>query len=134
MFRLLLESAEKLEREYKFSKYSAMDIRLNIYDEKNRWVGVDYLTEKGKWMHKWVHKCELERGSWRGRAVGENDINWRYESALDKPSEREQANDNIPLVGGLLTSFVNWYNNEYAFGEDIIEESEISEFIEFYNR
>jgi hypothetical protein len=75
-----------------------MDIRLNIYDENNRWVGVDYLTEKGKWMHKWVHKGELERGSWRGRAVGENDINWRYESALDKPSEREQTNDNIPLV------------------------------------
>lgn len=77
-----------------------MDIRLNIYDENNRLVGIDYLTEKGKWMHKWVHKGELEKGSWRGHAVGENDINWRYESALDKPSEREQANEILPHVSG----------------------------------
>ena len=54
-----------------------MEIRLNIFDENNRWVGVDYLTGKDKWMHKWAHKGKLERGSWRGRAVGENDINWR---------------------------------------------------------
>ena len=68
-----------------------MDIRLNIFDENNRWVGVDYLTEKGKWMHKWVHNGELERGSWRGRAIGENDINWRYESARAEASSGLQA-------------------------------------------
>lgn len=58
-----------------------MDIMLNIYDENDRWVGVEYLTDSGKWMHRWVHKGELERGSWRGHAVGENDLNWRYEMA-----------------------------------------------------
>ena len=58
-------------------RFVAMEIRLNIFDENNRWVGVDYLTGKDKWMHKWAHKGKLERGSWRGRAVGENDINWR---------------------------------------------------------
>lgn len=79
-----------------------MDIRLNIYDENNRWVGADYLTEKGKWMHKWVHKGELERGSWHGRAVGENDINWRYESALAEPSSVPQANELLPHVSGSL--------------------------------
>ena len=75
-----------------------MAIRLNIYDENNRWVGVDYLTEKGKWMHKWVHKGELERGSWHGRTVGENDINWRYESVMAEPSSVPQANESLPHV------------------------------------
>ena len=39
-----------------------MDIRLNIFDENNKWVGQEYITEKGKWLHRWTHKGKLEKG------------------------------------------------------------------------
>ena len=61
-----------------------MDIRLNIFDESNKWVGQEYLTENGKWLHRWTLNGKLERGSWRGRAKGDNEMNWRYERVLDK--------------------------------------------------
>jgi len=75
-----------------------MEIRLNIFDENNKWVGQEYLTEKGKWLHRWAHKGKLEKGSWRGRAKGDNELNWRYECVKDECSSVPQANDIIPLV------------------------------------
>jgi len=55
-----------------------MEIRLNIYNEKGKWVGQEYLTEKGKWLHRWTQDGKLEKGSWRGRAKGDNELNWIY--------------------------------------------------------
>lgn len=40
-----------------------------------------------------MYKGELERGSLRGRVVGENDINWRYEVVMTEPSSVPQANE-----------------------------------------
>ncbi|MDX5583504.1 MAG: hypothetical protein QNK20_01045 [Aureibaculum sp.] len=70
-----------------------MEIRLNIFDENNKWVGQEYLTEKGKWLHRWTHKGKLEKGSWRGRAKGDNELNWRYECVKDECSSVPQANE-----------------------------------------
>ena len=71
-----------------------MDIRLNIYDEKKKWVGQEYLTEEGQWLHRWTLKGKLEIGSWRGRAKGENELNWKYKRVLVENAESEgQANE-----------------------------------------
>jgi len=65
-----------------------MEIRLNIFDEKNKWVGQEYLTEKGKWIHRWVHNGKLEKGGWRGRATGSNELEWKYKVVEDElPNE-----------------------------------------------
>jgi len=78
-----------------------MDIRLNIYDEKKKWVGQEYLTEEGQWLHRWTLKGKLEIGSWRGRAKGENELNWKYKRVLVENAESEgQANELLPLVIG----------------------------------
>lgn len=52
-------------------------IRFEIH-EAGKKIAEEYLTEKGTWLHKWMLKGKLERGSWRGRAKGDNDINWMY--------------------------------------------------------
>lgn len=54
------------------------DKRFEIYDEKGNLIGVDYTLENGYWMHKWYFKGKYERGSWRGRAKGENMEKWTY--------------------------------------------------------
>jgi len=52
---------------------------LNIY-KNERLIGQDYLRHDGTWGHKWYsNKNEgFERGGWRGRAKGEDDIDWIY--------------------------------------------------------
>ncbi len=78
-----------------------MDIRLNIYDEKKSGLGQEYLTEEGQWLHRWTLKGKLEIGSWRGRAKGENELNWKYKRVLVENAESEgQANELLPLVIG----------------------------------
>ncbi len=77
-----------------------MEIRLNIFDENNKWVGQEYLTEKGKWLHRWIHKGGLEKGSWRGRARGDNELNWTYKRVEEDYSSVPQANESSPHVSG----------------------------------
>ena len=54
-------------------------MRYNIFD-KERLVGQDYQRDNGEWSHKWFRSRDkkFERGSWRGRAKGENMTNWKY--------------------------------------------------------
>ncbi len=54
--------------------------RFDIYNENGKLIGQDYKRENGGWMHKWMTKEGVfERGSWRGRAEGENKNKWKYE-------------------------------------------------------
>ena len=55
-------------------------LRLNIFRD-GKLIGQDYLRENGTWGHKWfdTKKDEFERGGWRGKAKGEDDIDWTYE-------------------------------------------------------
>ena len=54
-------------------------MRYNIFD-KERLVGQDYQRDNGEWSHKWFRSRDkkFERGSWRGRAEGDNQKNWKY--------------------------------------------------------
>jgi len=91
-----------------------MEIRLNIFDENNKWVGQEYLTEKGKWLHRWTLKGELEKGSWRGRAKGDNELNWRYERVEEEDSIGLKANELLPHVSqrSELLAFLVWYRKQ----------------------
>lgn len=55
-------------------------LRLNIYTKNGKIVGQDFLREDGTFGHKWFDSKleEFERGSWRGRAKGDNDLDWVY--------------------------------------------------------
>jgi hypothetical protein len=53
-------------------------LRLNIYTKNGKIVGQDFLREDGTFGHKWFNSKleEFERGSWRGRAKGDDGLNW----------------------------------------------------------
>jgi len=52
----------------------------NIY-HNGRIIGRDDMNEEGRWSHKWFSQRDncFERGSWRGRADGDNIKKWTYE-------------------------------------------------------
>ena len=56
-----------------------MEQRLNIY-QNGKIIGQDYQRENGDWMHKWWCRRDnrFERGSWPGRAQGDNMSGWAY--------------------------------------------------------
>jgi hypothetical protein len=58
--------------------------RLNIYNN-GKLIGQDYQRDNGYWSHKWYDPKtkKFERGSWTGRAKGENMSNWIYEPVND---------------------------------------------------
>ena len=60
-------------------------MRLNIFDENNQLIGVDYQRENLEWMHKWIdwRTGKLERGAWRGRAQGDRMKDWKYEEVKE---------------------------------------------------
>jgi hypothetical protein len=60
-------------------------VRYNIFDG-DRLVGQDYTRENGKWSHKWFisRDKKFERGSWPGRAQGENMDKWKYVEIEEK--------------------------------------------------
>ena len=59
-------------------------MRLNIY-ENGKLIGQDYQHANGEWMHKWYdsRRSCFERGSWRGRAEGENKKQWVYKRLIN---------------------------------------------------
>lgn len=58
--------------------------RINIYIQ-DRLIAQDYQRENGEWSHKWMGSDgRWERGSWRGRAEGDNSTEWRYVDITDR--------------------------------------------------
>ena len=55
-------------------------MRFNIYNEHNELIGQDYQRNNGEWSHKWFDNNirKLERGSWTGKAKGDNMEKWKY--------------------------------------------------------
>lgn len=53
-------------------------MRQNIFDKNGELIGQNYQRDNGEWMHKWVLRGEFERGSWRGKAQGDEMDTWTY--------------------------------------------------------